>query len=83
MSQPCCRALQLYSATWPLQPLQLYILYTLQRSTSSLSWASDIGQIYQRALAEAHLRGSAAVGAAEGADLESLCRGWVQPASFR
>ena len=39
--------------------------------------------LYQRALAEAHLRGSAAVGDTVGADLESLCRGWVQPSSFR
>ena len=46
-------------------------------------WHSDIGAIYQRALAEAHLRGSAAVGDTQGADLESMCRGWVQPASFR
>ena len=46
-------------------------------------WHSDIGVIYQRALAEAHLRGSAAVGSTCGADLESMCSGWVQPASFR
>ena len=46
-------------------------------------WDSDIGQIYQRALAGAQLRGSTAVGDAEGADLETLCHGWCQPASFR
>jgi hypothetical protein len=46
-------------------------------------WHSDIGVIYARALAEAHLRGSAAVGDATGADLESLCAGWAQPATFR
>ena len=46
-------------------------------------WDSDIAAIYQRALAEAHLRGSAAVGQADGADLESLCKGWVQPSTFR
>jgi hypothetical protein len=46
-------------------------------------WDSDIGAIYQRALAEAHLRGSAAVGEADGADLESLCKGWAQPSTFR
>lgn len=46
-------------------------------------WHSDIAFIYQRALAEAHLSGSAAVGDAAGADLETLCKGWVQPASFR
>ena len=46
-------------------------------------WDSDIGAIYQRALAEAHLRGSAAVGEADGADLEALCKGWAQPSTFR
>ena len=46
-------------------------------------WHSDVAFLYQRALAEVHLRGSAAVGGATGADLESLCRGWVQPATFR
>jgi hypothetical protein len=43
-------------------------------------WASDIAHIYQRALASTHLRGSAAVGDATSADLESMCRGWAQPA---
>ena len=46
-------------------------------------WHSDIGLIYQRALAESHLRGSADVGNAAHSDLESLCRGWTQPANFR
>jgi hypothetical protein len=46
-------------------------------------WYSDIALLYQRALAETHLRGSAAVADADHADLESLCRGWVQPANFR
>ena len=46
-------------------------------------WHSDIARLYQRALAETHLRGSAAVADAAHADLESLCRGWVQPATFR
>ena len=46
-------------------------------------WHSDVAFLYQRALVGAHLRGSAAVGDAQGADLESLCRGWVQPATFR
>ena len=36
-----------------------------------------------RALADEHLRGSAAVGDAGGAELEALCRGWAQPATFR
>ena len=46
-------------------------------------WHSDVALVYQRALAAPHLRGSAAVGDAASADLESLCKGWVQPASFR
>jgi hypothetical protein len=46
-------------------------------------WHSDIAHLYQRALAGVHLSGSAAVGDAASADLESLCRGWVQPANFR
>ena len=43
-------------------------------------WHTDIAHIYQRPLAGIHLRGSAAVADAGGADLESLCRGWAQPA---
>ena len=46
-------------------------------------WSSDIARIYQRALVADHARGSAAVGDAGGRDLEALCRGWTQPASFR
>ena len=46
-------------------------------------WQSDIAFLYQRALAETHLRGSAAVADADHADLESLCLGWVQPATLR
>ena len=46
-------------------------------------WMSDVALLYQRALAETHLRGSAAVGDAASADLESLCWGWAQPATFR
>ena len=46
-------------------------------------WDSDIHAIYERALAIEHLRGSAAVGDARGADIETLCKGWAQPASFR
>ena len=46
-------------------------------------WCSDVAAIYQRALADEHLSGSAAVGGADGAELEALCRGWAQPASFR
>ena len=46
-------------------------------------WESDVARIYQRALAQDHLSGSAAVGGTEGRELEALCRGWAQPASFR
>ena len=46
-------------------------------------WWSDIHPLYERALASEHLKGSAAVGDATGAELEALCRGWAQPASFR
>jgi len=46
-------------------------------------WHSDVALVYQRALVGAHLHGSVAVGDTQGADLESLCRGWVQPATFR
>ena len=46
-------------------------------------WHSDIALLYQRALAGTHLRGSVAVADAVGADLESLCKGWIQPATFR
>jgi len=46
-------------------------------------WWSDVHTLYERALAEEHLQGSAAVGDAVGAELEALCEGWVQPATFR
>eukprot|EP00965_Chrysotila_dentata_P146351 4832833-Pleurochrysis_carterae.AAC.1 len=46
-------------------------------------WASDIAQIYQRAVVDSQLRSSADVADAEGVDLEALCAGWSQPASFR
>ena len=46
-------------------------------------WDSDIHKIYERALAHEHLSGSAAVGGASGAELEALCAGWAQPATFR
>lgn len=45
-------------------------------------WCSDIGRIYTRALAAPYLAGSADVGDADGADIETLCPGWVQPAAF-
>ena len=46
-------------------------------------WWSDIHELYQRALEAEHLSGSAAIGDARGAELEALCKGWAQPASFR
>eukprot|EP00965_Chrysotila_dentata_P209501 6185330-Pleurochrysis_carterae.AAC.1 len=46
-------------------------------------WATDIAQVYQRAIVDQQLRASADVGSARGEDLESLCAGWSQPASFR
>ena len=45
-------------------------------------WWSDIHTLYQRALAAAHLEGSAALGDAKGAELEALCKGWAQPTAF-
>jgi len=46
-------------------------------------WASDVCQIYQRALASTHLDASAEIGSAVGREIEALCEGWVQPAQFR
>ena len=46
-------------------------------------WWSDIHALYQRALADEHLEGSAALADARGAELEALCEGWAQPANFR
>ena len=46
-------------------------------------WCSDVAAVYQRALADEHMSGSVAVGDADGAELETLCRGWSQPATFR
>ena len=46
-------------------------------------WWSDIHALYQRALAAEHLQGSAAIADARGAELEALCKGWVQPTTFR
>ena len=50
-------------------------------------WASDIGAIYSRALVEEHLDASVAMGDSVGEalsrDMEEMCAGWVQPASFR
>ena len=47
-------------------------------------WCSTVAKVYQRALAEEHLRGSAAVSRVRGSrELEALAQGWAQPASFR
>jgi hypothetical protein len=46
-------------------------------------WSSDVAEVYQRALAGAHLDASAGIGDAEGLELEALVDGWAQPAQFR
>ena len=46
-------------------------------------WQSDVQHVYERALAEEHLGASAAIGEAAGRELEALCPGWAQPATFR
>eukprot|EP00965_Chrysotila_dentata_P129951 4295752-Pleurochrysis_carterae.AAC.1 len=46
-------------------------------------WATDIAQIYQRAVVDGQLRSSADMADAAEVDMEALCAGWSQPASFR
>jgi hypothetical protein len=48
-------------------------------------WASDIAQVYQRALVRSHLEASVRMGSADAAsrDMEELVRGWSQPAICR
>ena len=46
-------------------------------------WASDVAEVYKRALAEVHLDASASIGDARGRELEALLEGWAQPAQFR
>eukprot|EP00965_Chrysotila_dentata_P092599 3055806-Pleurochrysis_carterae.AAC.1 len=46
-------------------------------------WGSDVAQIYQRAVVDGQLRTSAEMAESTGVDMEALCAGWVQPASFR
>ena len=46
-------------------------------------WNSSVQRLYERALAEEHLGASAAIGEAEGRELEALCRGWAQRSTFR
>ena len=46
-------------------------------------WASDVAQVYQRALARSHLEASVLMGAAsESRDMEEMIEGWAQPAIF-
>ena len=45
-------------------------------------WASDVAQLYQRALLRTQLDSSAGAGAAVGRDLEEALQGWVQPAVY-
>jgi hypothetical protein len=46
-------------------------------------WHSDVALIYQRALASTLLDASVAIGAAHSMELEALCAGWIQPATYR
>ena len=46
-------------------------------------WCSTVQHLYERALAEEHLGASAVIGDAVGRELEALCPGWAQPATFR
>ena len=45
-------------------------------------WASDVAQLYQRALLSAQLDSSAGMAAAESRDLEEALAGWSQPATY-
>ena len=45
-------------------------------------WASDVAEIYQRALLRVQLDASGAMASAHGVDMEALCAGWSQPTSF-
>ena len=48
-------------------------------------WASDVAQVYQRALVRSHLRASVLMSsnAAASRDMEELVKGWAQPAICR
>ena len=46
-------------------------------------WCSTVQRLYERVLAEEHLGASAVIGDAVGRELEALCPGWAQPATFR
>jgi hypothetical protein len=44
-------------------------------------WASDVAQVYQRALARSHLEASVLMSTASASrDMEEMCKGWAQPA---
>eukprot|EP00965_Chrysotila_dentata_P050398 1670030-Pleurochrysis_carterae.AAC.1 len=45
-------------------------------------WGSDVAHVYQRAIVDDQLQISGELGDAEGEDMEALCAGWSQPASF-
>jgi hypothetical protein len=45
-------------------------------------WHSDVALIYQRALASTMLDASVSIGAAMRVELEALCAGWIQPATY-
>eukprot|EP00965_Chrysotila_dentata_P127463 4215281-Pleurochrysis_carterae.AAC.1 len=45
-------------------------------------WQSDVASFYQRAIVDAQLEASAGIGDATGVELEAVCAGWAQPASF-
>eukprot|EP00965_Chrysotila_dentata_P121929 4029743-Pleurochrysis_carterae.AAC.1 len=46
-------------------------------------WSSDVAQVYQRATVGRQLQASADMGDMCGEDIEGICAGWAQPASFR
>lgn len=45
-------------------------------------WASDVAQLYQRALLRTQLDASVGAGDADSRDLEEMLPGWVQPATY-
>eukprot|EP00965_Chrysotila_dentata_P065606 2173898-Pleurochrysis_carterae.AAC.2 len=44
-------------------------------------WASDVAEVYQRALVNGQLDASARVTSARGVDMEAIVEGWSQPSS--
>eukprot|EP00965_Chrysotila_dentata_P052869 1753415-Pleurochrysis_carterae.AAC.1 len=45
-------------------------------------WQSDVASVYQRTIVDAQLEASAGIGDATGVEMEAVCAGWAQPASF-